>query len=94
MCIRDSPLYVAADADLDRAAEGAVRACFASAGQLCVSIERLILHEAIAQDFLARFLPRVAALRLGAQLTYDADMGSLVSADQLETVQRLSLIHI
>lgn len=83
-----NPLYVAADADLDRAAEGAVRACFASAGQLCVSIERLILHEAIAQDFLARFLPRVAALRLGAQLTYDADMGSLVSADQLETVQR------
>jgi len=83
-----NPLYVAADADLDRAAEGAVRACFASAGQLCVSIERLILHESIAADFLARFLPRVQALRLGADLTYDADLGSLVSADQLATVHR------
>lgn len=83
-----NPLYVAADADLERAAEGAVRACFASAGQLCVSIERLILHEAIAEPFLAAFLPRVRALKLGPQLTYDADMGSLVSADQLATVER------
>ncbi len=83
-----NPMYVAADADLDRAVEGAVRACFASAGQLCVSIERLILHEVIAEDFLARFVPAVRAMRLGTQLSYDADMGGLVSADQLEVVQR------
>lgn len=83
-----NPMYVAADADIERAAEGAVRACFASAGQLCVSIERLILHESIAEDFLAAFLPRVRAMRLGPQLTYDVDMGSLVSADQLATVER------
>ncbi len=83
-----NPLYVAADADLDRAAEGAVGACFTSAGQLCISAERLLLHESIADDFLARFLPRVEALRLGTNLTYDADLGSLVSAAQLDRVQR------
>lgn len=83
-----NPLYVAADADLDRAVDGAVRAVTASAGQLCVSIERLILHEAIAAPFLARFVPAIRALRLGPQLTYDADMGSLVSAEQLATVER------
>ncbi|WP_116112566.1 succinic semialdehyde dehydrogenase [Austwickia chelonae] len=83
-----NPMYVAADADLGRAVEGAVRACFASGGQLCVSIERLILHEAIADDFLSRFVPAVRAMRLGSQLTYDADMGSLVSAEQLEVVRR------
>ncbi len=80
-------MYVAADADLDRAAEGAVRACFTSAGQLCISIERLLLHEAIAADFLDRFIPRVEALRLGTNLTYDADLGSLVSQAQLGRVQ-------
>ncbi|MDH6124227.1 succinic semialdehyde dehydrogenase [Kitasatospora sp. GP82] len=81
-------MLVLADADLDRAAEGAVRACFASAGQLCISIERLFVHRSVAEDFLARFVARTAALRLGGGLAYGADMGSLVSERQLETVTR------
>jgi acyl-CoA reductase-like NAD-dependent aldehyde dehydrogenase len=78
---------VAADADLDRAAEGVVRDCFSSAGQLCVSIERLVLHEAVADAFLDRFLDRVRRLRLVAGLDYSPDMGSLVSPEQLARVQ-------
>ncbi|MBK7621136.1 MAG: aldehyde dehydrogenase family protein [Kineosporiaceae bacterium] len=79
-------LYVAADADLDRAAEGAVRDCFGNAGQLCVSTERLLLHADIAEAFLERFLGRVRRLRLGAALDYSTDVGSLVSAEQLRRV--------
>ncbi len=79
--------YVAADADLDRAAEGAVRDCFSSAGQLCVSVERLVLHEAVADAFLDRFVDRVGRLRLGAGLDFEADMGSLVSPEQLARVR-------
>jgi succinate-semialdehyde dehydrogenase/glutarate-semialdehyde dehydrogenase len=79
--------YVAADADLDRAAEGAVRDCFSSAGQLCISIERLVLHEAVADAFLDRFLDRVRRLRLGPALDFSADMGSLVSPEQLARVR-------
>ncbi|HYJ74371.1 MAG TPA: aldehyde dehydrogenase family protein, partial [Kineosporiaceae bacterium] len=79
--------YVAADADLDRAAEGAVRDCFSSAGQLCVSMERLVLHEEIADAFLDRFLGRVRRMRLGTALDFTTDMGSLVSAEQLERVR-------
>ena len=59
-------MYVAADADLERAAEGAVRACFNGAGQLCVAMERLVVHEQVADRFLALFLqpgPRHAARR-------------------------------
>lgn len=81
-------LYVADDADLDRAAEGAVRACFASTGQLCISVERMLLHEEIADAFLDRFVPRVRALRLGAGLDYGCDMGSLTSRRQLDVVGR------
>lgn len=81
-----NPLYVAADAPLPAAVAGAVRACFANTGQLCMSIERLILHESIADDFLADFLPRVRALRLGTGLNYTADIGSLTSQAQLERV--------
>ncbi|PYC78083.1 succinic semialdehyde dehydrogenase [Streptomyces tateyamensis] len=81
-------MLVLADADLDKAAEGAVRACFSSAGQLCISIERLFVHRSVADAFLARFAERTAALRLGGGLAYGADMGSLVSGRQLETVTR------
>ncbi|MFC8454045.1 succinic semialdehyde dehydrogenase [Kitasatospora sp. NPDC057223] len=81
-------LLVLADADLDKAADGAVRACFSSAGQLCISVERLFVHRAVADDFLARFAARARALRLGGGLAYGADMGSLVSDRQLDVVTR------
>ena len=81
-------LYVAEDAHLHRAAEAAVRDCFASAGQLCVSMERMLLHEHVADRFLDIFLDRVRRLRLGAGLSYDYDVGSLVSQVQLDRVRR------
>ncbi|WP_037575462.1 succinic semialdehyde dehydrogenase [Phaeacidiphilus oryzae] len=81
-------MLVLRDADLDRAAEGAVRACFSSAGQLCISIERLFVAREIADAFLERFTARVRAMKLGNTLAYGADMGSLVSERQLATVVR------
>ncbi|MGW6532184.1 succinic semialdehyde dehydrogenase [Streptomyces venezuelae] len=81
-------MLVLHDADVDKAASGAVRACFSSAGQLCISIERLYVHESIADEFVARFAERTKAMRLGKSLAYGADMGSLVGERQLETVTR------
>ena len=80
-------LYVAEDADLDRAAEAAVRDCFANAGQLCISMERLLLHERIADAFLDRFIDRVRHLRMGTALDFSYDLGCLISAAQLERVR-------
>lgn len=79
-------LYVADDADPVVAAEGIVRACFSNTGQLCVSTERLLLHEAVADAVLAEVVPRVRALRLGAALDYSADVGSLTSLAQLARI--------
>ncbi|MER6994598.1 succinic semialdehyde dehydrogenase [Streptomyces sp. NPDC000410] len=81
-------MLVLHDADIDKAAAGAVRACFSSAGQLCISIERLYVHESIADAFIERFAARTKAMRLGGSLAYGADMGSLVGERQLETVKR------
>ncbi|MDB1087398.1 succinic semialdehyde dehydrogenase [Streptomyces sp. ACA25] len=81
-------MLVLEDADLDKAADGAVRACFSSAGQLCISVERLYVHEAVAGPFLRRFTERTEALRLGTALDYGTDLGSLVSQRQLDTVIR------
>ncbi|MEU9031535.1 succinic semialdehyde dehydrogenase [Streptomyces sp. NPDC048383] len=81
-------MLVLADADVEKAAAGAVRACFSSAGQLCISIERLYVHASIADEFVERFAARTKAMRLGSALAYGADMGSLVGERQLETVRR------
>lgn len=79
-------LYVAPDVDVEVAAAGAVRACFGGTGQLCVSAERVIVHEAVAEPFLAAFARRTAALRVGTGLDYRYDLGSLTSAEQLARV--------
>jgi len=81
-----NPMIVLGDADLDKTVRTAVRACFANAGQLCVSIERIYVDANIFDDFVARFAAAVKALRLGFALDYSTDMGSLNSERQLTRV--------
>jgi succinate-semialdehyde dehydrogenase / glutarate-semialdehyde dehydrogenase len=76
------------DADVDKAVAGAIRGCFSSAGQLCVSYERLYIHYAVYDQFVERFVTETKAMRLGSNLDYSADMGSLASTRQLETVTK------
>jgi succinate-semialdehyde dehydrogenase/glutarate-semialdehyde dehydrogenase len=80
-------MIVLRDANVARAVEGAERAMFSNSGQLCISIERLLVHEEIADEFVERLVKRVKRMRLGSGLTYDYDMGSLISDEQLEAVR-------
>jgi succinate-semialdehyde dehydrogenase / glutarate-semialdehyde dehydrogenase len=82
-----NPILVLRDADLERAAEGAVRASFSNAGQLCVSMERMFVADQVYDRFVERFVARTEAMTLGASLEWGVDMGSLVSQAQLDTVQ-------
>lgn len=79
-------ILILEDADLDRAAEVAVRACFSNSGQLCISMERMYVADAIYEEFLDRFLHRVRNMRLAATVGWGAHMGSLISQQQLDTV--------
>jgi succinate-semialdehyde dehydrogenase/glutarate-semialdehyde dehydrogenase len=81
-----NPILVLRDADLDRAAEGAVRAAFSNAGQLCVSMERMFVADQVYDRFVQKFVDRVRAMSLGATPEWGVDMGSLISQDQLDTV--------
>jgi succinate-semialdehyde dehydrogenase/glutarate-semialdehyde dehydrogenase len=74
-----NPMIVCADANLETFLEVAVRGCFTSAGQLCVSIERMYIHESVYQKFLTAFVEKVKELKLGAQLGWGYDVGSLVT---------------
>jgi succinate-semialdehyde dehydrogenase/glutarate-semialdehyde dehydrogenase len=82
-----NPMLVLADADVEAAARGAVRGCFGAAGQLCISIERLYVHESVHHRFLKRFVDETQSLRLGASLDYSHNIGSLASAAQLRKVE-------
>lgn len=77
-------LLVLDDADVDRAVEGAVRACFSSSGQLCISAERMYVQDAIYDEFVPRFIEAVSEMSMGASYDFAHQMGSLTSAEQLD----------
>jgi succinate-semialdehyde dehydrogenase/glutarate-semialdehyde dehydrogenase len=80
-------MIVRADADIVRAAQIAARACFANSGQLCISMERIYVHEDVYTPFLAAFTERVQAMTMSAGLGWGGDMGSLIAQRQVDRVQ-------
>ena len=80
-------MIVRADVDPAKAAETAVRACFANTGQLCISMERIYVNDAVYDSFLAHFIPRVLSLRIASQPGWTGDLGCLISPAHLERVR-------
>jgi succinate-semialdehyde dehydrogenase/glutarate-semialdehyde dehydrogenase len=80
-------LLVLPDAALRRAVPGALQGITSNSGQLCISTERIYVHDAIYDAFVPRLAEAMRAVRLGASLTFADDMGSLASAEQLAKVE-------
>ncbi len=74
------------DADLDRTVPGVSRAVFANGGQLCLSMERVYVHESIRQEFTARFVDYARSLPLAVAFDYSSDIGALIDREHLEKV--------
>ncbi|MGO4200301.1 succinic semialdehyde dehydrogenase [Rhodococcus sp. TAF43] len=83
-----NPMIVCADADLAAAVRGAVQAAFSNAGQMCIGIERIYVHESVFDRFVRELVTRTERLRIGAGYGYDVDMGSLTSRRQLEATEK------
>jgi len=73
------PNIVFEDADLDAAVAGSAFAIFHNQGQACIAGSRLLLHEAIADRFLERFIALARSIRLGDPLDPETEMGPLTS---------------
>jgi acyl-CoA reductase-like NAD-dependent aldehyde dehydrogenase len=74
-------------ADLDWAVKRILVGAFAYAGQVCISVQRLFVHEAIWDAFMERFLAGVAALKVGDPLDTATDVGPMVDAGQASRTQ-------
>jgi len=81
-----SPNIVFADANLDKALDGALNAIFTTSGQICTAGSRLLVEAAIYDEFTESLVKRAGQLRLGDPLDPDTTLGPLVSASQARTV--------
>ncbi|MBA2965200.1 MULTISPECIES: aldehyde dehydrogenase family protein [Ramlibacter] len=87
-----NPLIVMEDADLDAAADLAVKGGLSLTGQACTGTSRVLVMQPVREAFLAKLLARVQALKIGNGLEPGIDLGPLATAKQFETV--LSYIEI
>ncbi len=74
------------DADLDKAAAAAAWAVTYNAGQMCTAGARLVVHESVKDDVLAKVLEAMAAAQPANPLDHDAPIGAVASARQLDTI--------
>ncbi|AIC47199.1 succinic semialdehyde dehydrogenase [Rhodoluna lacicola] len=79
-----NPLIVLEGANIKRAAEIAIAGAFGSAGQLCVSIERVYVPNRIKDEFLAEIAKRTESLTVGRSNDFSMDIGSLTGYNQLQ----------
>ena len=83
------PMIVLADANLEHAISGAAWGGFANAGQTCSGIERVYVMREVADRFIEGVVAAAQRLRVGDPLSWDTEIGPMVSRDQFEIVREL-----
>lgn len=84
----NAPLIVNADGDWETAADKAKLHAFSHAGQSCISIQRILLHEEIADAFTERLVANAEALRVGDPLDSETDVGPLITPGDRDRVKQ------
>lgn len=85
----NAPVIVYDDADLEACLNAAVPTKFANAGQVCVTGDRFYVHDSLHDAFVAGFVDRARAIRLGDGLDPATGMGPLISAARLAEMERI-----
>ena len=83
----NAPMIVFEDADVERTLDLAVPVKYANAGQVCVTPDRFYIHESIHGRFLAGFVARASALRIGPGLDEATQVGPLINERRLHAIE-------
>jgi acyl-CoA reductase-like NAD-dependent aldehyde dehydrogenase len=78
----NAPLIVHDDADVEAAARAAIAGSFGHAGQVCISVQRILVQRAVRERFEQAFRPLVAAIRVGDPLDEATDIGPMLTEDK------------
>lgn len=81
-----SPIIVEPDCDMNGALNSVILGFCMNQGEVCVSTSRLLLADAIYDEFMEKLVDRVRRIRIGNCLNDDTQMGSLISPEHLQTV--------
>ncbi|NLS14208.1 aldehyde dehydrogenase [Vibrio sp. SM6] len=84
-----APFIVMEDADLEQAAAAALHSRFDNCGQVCTCNERMYVHSSVYDEFMAIFMEKVKALKVGNPMNQDSDMGPKVNKRELEHMVEL-----
>ena len=85
----NAPFIVFDDADLDAAVTGAIACKFRNSGQVCVSVNRFLVHENVMDAFTEKLTAKVAALPVGYGFDEDVQVGPLIDMAGVEKVEAL-----
>ncbi len=85
----NSPVIVMDDADLDLAVEANVSGAFWAAGQNCLHVQRLLVHEKIYDEFVVRFVAQAESYKVGDKMDEATDMGPLINEAAAIRVERM-----
>ncbi|WP_313123987.1 NAD-dependent succinate-semialdehyde dehydrogenase [Pseudescherichia sp.] len=83
----NAPYIVFDDADIDAAVEGAIANKFRNAGQVCVSVNRFYIHEAVYEVFVNKLAERVNALKVGNGMEEGVVVGPLIESAAVDKVR-------
>ena len=81
------PFIVCADADIEKSSTGAVKGRFINCGQSCIASKRFIVVKNIAKEFIEKFIQKTEKLKVGDPSSDDTDLGPLVNAKALKTIE-------
>jgi acyl-CoA reductase-like NAD-dependent aldehyde dehydrogenase len=83
----NSATIVDEDANLDLALQRVVAGGFANSGQICISVQRVVVHQAVYDQFMAKLVPAVEALKVGDPLDETTDVATLIDEGEVERVK-------
>ncbi|WP_457638855.1 aldehyde dehydrogenase family protein [Persephonella sp.] len=83
----NSAVVVDKDADLEKAAKKSVLGGFAVAGQVCISVQRILVHEDVADQFQELLKKEVSKLKFGDPMDENTDVGPVIAVDEVNRIQ-------
>ncbi|WJE16112.1 aldehyde dehydrogenase family protein [Halobacillus sp. ACCC02827] len=84
----NNAMIILEDADIDRAVQAATFGKFLHQGQICMSLNRIIVHERVHDEFVEKFKQKVESLKVGDPGEKDTVVGPLINRDAVERIQK------